>query len=230
MSAEDRNLEKRGGGKERLGGTLVGWLIRLYNATLRLEVVDRAGVQDERFSGGAMLAIWHNRLFVIGPVWQKSSEPRKTAVLTSASSDGAVVSSVMAVFGFEAVRGSSSRRGRAAMVGVMRKIKEKCFVGITPDGPRGPRYVIQGGVVKLAQACQVPIIPIRVELSKAWHLNSWDRFCIPYPFSKVTVIYEPALDVPRELSEVEFEEQRLQIQTVLRKGIDDLLPESDEDN
>jgi lysophospholipid acyltransferase (LPLAT)-like uncharacterized protein len=230
MAGVDKKLEKRGGRKERLVGSLAGWLIRIYGWTLRSEVIDRAGVFEGKFAKGAVMPLWHNRLFAIGPIWKKYQGASKSAVLTSASSDGAIVEAGMRVFGCEAVRGSSSRRSRAAIVGVMRKIKEGFFVGITPDGPRGPRYVLQPGLVKIAQACRVPVIPVRVEYESAWRMNTWDRFCIPKPFSKVLVIFEVALDVPRELDEDAFEAQRLRIQEVLREGIDDLIPEDNDQN
>jgi lysophospholipid acyltransferase (LPLAT)-like uncharacterized protein len=230
MAGVEKELEKRGGLKERLVGFLAGWLIRIYGWTLRREVIDHAGVLEGKFTKGALVPLWHNRLFVIGPIWKICQGDSETAVLTSASSDGAIVEAGMRVFGYEAVRGSSSRRGRAAIVGVMRKVKQGCFVGITPDGPRGPRYVLQPGLVKLAQACRVPVIPLRIEYKSAWRMNTWDQFGIPKPFSKVIVTIEVALDVPRELDEDAFEAQRLRIQEIMREGIDDFIPEDNDQN
>ncbi len=129
MAGVDKKLEKRGGFKERLVGSLAGGLIRIYCWTLRREVVDHAGVLEGKFPKGAIVPLWHNRLFVIGPIWKVCQGESKTAVLTSASSDGAIVEAGMRGFGYEAVRGSSSRRSRAAIVGVMRKVKQGFLVG-----------------------------------------------------------------------------------------------------
>jgi lysophospholipid acyltransferase (LPLAT)-like uncharacterized protein len=105
------------------------------------------------------------------------------------------------------------------MMALLRRLRDGCLVVITPDGPRGPRYVVQPGAVKLAQVSGVPVIPVRVEYSGAWRLKSWDRFRIPWPFSAVNIVLEQALDVPRELDEDAFEEQRKRIENVLLEGI-----------
>src|SRR5690606_9214875 len=115
---------------------------------------------------------------------------RKAVVLASASHDGAALASAMAVFGLGAVRGSSSRRGVAALIALKRALKSGVDVCITPDGPRGPRYGLQPGVVKLAASSGAPIIPIHVRFSSAWRLNTWDRFVLPKPFSRVHMIFD----------------------------------------
>ena len=221
MAETDQKLEKRGGGRERFLGTLAGLLVKIYSWFLRIEVVDRSGVLEGKYPEGVIFPTWHNRLFAIGPARAKYFSKNGLAVMASASKDGAMIAAAMAVFGVDVVRGSSSRRSRAAIVGVMRKIKEGSFVGLTPDGPRGPRYVVQPGLVKLAQACQVPVVPIHVEYSRAWRFNSWDQFRVPKPFSKVTVILGTALDVPRELDDDAFEAQRLRIEGALKEGVKD---------
>lgn len=230
MSAEKQALELRGGAKARVLGTLAGWIVKAYGWTLRITVDDRAGVgeQSGQKLDRMLYTMWHNRIFVMGPAWRKISPNRKTVVLTSASKDGSALEAAMKVFRVEAIRGSTSRRSRAAMVGLMRKVREGYAVGVTPDGPRGPRYHMQAGVVKLAQASGVPVVPTRVEFGGVWRLNSWDRFCIPWPFSRVRVIFEPALEVPKELDDHEFETHRRRLEEAMRMGIEDLIPEEND--
>jgi lysophospholipid acyltransferase (LPLAT)-like uncharacterized protein len=108
-------------------------------------------------------------------------------VLTSASHDGAALATAMGVFGIGSVRGSSSRRGVAALVGMRKALREGIDVCVTPDGPRGPRYMIQAGLVKLAETSAAPVIPIHVEYPNCWRLKTWDRFAIPKPCSTVRV-------------------------------------------
>ena len=223
MSSKKRS-EIRSDRKSALLGTLAGWSMKLLAATLRMEIRDECGIGSK---GAAMppviYILWHNRFFTVPPAWSKlCGAHRKTVALTSASHDGAVVARAMAVFGLGAIRGSSSRRGVAALVGLKRALMEGLDVCITPDGPRGPRYRIQPGVIKLAESSGAPIIPIHVRFSSAWRLKSWDRFVIPKPFSRVTVTFGPAIALPRGLDESAFEKHRLEIETLLVHGTDDV--------
>ena len=146
-------------------------------------------------------------------------------MLTSASHDGAMLARAVGVFGIGSVRGSSSRRGVAALVALRKALREGVDICLTPDGPRGPRYELQAGAVKLAQTGGVHVLPIHVEYSSAWCLKTWDRFHVPRPFSKVRVIFDEVLAVPAELSESEFEEWRLRIESILRAGVEDFTEE-----
>jgi lysophospholipid acyltransferase (LPLAT)-like uncharacterized protein len=114
----------------------------------------------------------------------------------------------------------------AALVALRKALREGVDICLTPDGPRGPRYVLQPGAVKLAEAGGAAMIPIHVEFSSAWKLKSWDRFHVPKPFSKVRVIFDEALAVQGKLSEDEFEEWRLRIESVLRAGVEDFTQEA----
>jgi lysophospholipid acyltransferase (LPLAT)-like uncharacterized protein len=128
----------------------------------------------------------------------------------------------MAFFGLGAVRGSSSRRAVAALIGMKRALKDGQDVCITPDGPRGPRYSFHPGVVKLAESSGAAIVPIHAHFSSAWRLKSWDRLVIPKPFSRVRVIFDEMLVVPAKLGEDAFQDQLTRVQGILRRAIDDL--------
>ncbi|BCU77387.1 lysophospholipid acyltransferase family protein [Luteolibacter sp. LG18] len=212
--------------KTAIFGTLAGGLMRLWCATLRYEIVDRCklGV-PEGIPGPVIYALWHNRLFSVPKAWKRlCGKHRRAAVLTSASHDGDVLSRAMGAFGIGAVRGSSSRRAIAALVGLKRALVEGVDVCLTPDGPRGPRYKLQGGLVKLAQTTGAPVIPVHVELSSCWRLKSWDRFMIPKPFSRVRIIFDQALAVPASLSDDAFETERARIESVLLAATHDSEP------
>ncbi len=218
-----KSSEIRESRKSTMIGTTAGWLMRILCATLRFEFVDRCGIGKKgTFSGPVIYCLWHNRIFTVPAAWKKvCGAHRRAVVLTSASHDGAMLARAVGVFGIGSVRGSSSRRGVAALVALRKSLREGVDICLTPDGPRGPRYVLQPGAVKLAEAGGAPMIPIHVEFSSAWTLKSWDRFHVPKPFSRVRVIFDEALAVPAELSEDEFEEWRLRIESVLRAGVED---------
>jgi lysophospholipid acyltransferase (LPLAT)-like uncharacterized protein len=225
-SAPDRDAAKvaRGHRKAERIGLLAGWVMRLWFKTLRVRVEDRGGLTDPGgLEGAAITVLWHNRVFVCAPAWRKhAGGHRGISVLTSPSRDGTILAKSMGVLGFKAVRGSSSRGGAAALIALRRVLRAGGDVAITPDGPRGPRYEVQGGVLKLAQSTGVPLIPLHARCSSAWRLRTWDGFMIPKPFSRVTIVFGQALVIPRELDDDGFEAWRAKIEQVLRDGVDDL--------
>jgi len=231
MGSDSKRGAVRGGFKERLAGTLAGWLIRIVGATLRMEVVDRCGLSERgKVEGPIIWCMWHNRVFVLPSARNRFCKWRKGVVLTSASKDGAILAAAMKVFGVEVARGSSSRRGATALKEMIKATKGGADTGVTPDGPRGPCYVLQPGIIKLAQATRTPIVPVHVEFGKVWRLNSWDRFHIPWPFSKVTITVDEMLVVPRNLDEDAFAAHCRKLEAVMRSGVQDFEESSDGDH
>lgn len=212
--------EIRESGKSTFLGKLAGRIMQAYCATLRFEIVDRCGLtRPGGLPGPVIYCLWHNRIFTVPAAWKRAcGKHRQAVVLTSASHDGAALAKAVGIFGIGSVRGSSSRRGVAALVSMLKALRHKTDVCITPDGPRGPRYVIQPGLVKLAETSGAPIIPIHVEYPACWRLKTWDRFAIPKPCSKVRVIFDEALAVPQGLSEDDFETWRRRIEELMLRG------------
>jgi lysophospholipid acyltransferase (LPLAT)-like uncharacterized protein len=141
--------------------------------------------------------------------------------LTSASRDGAVIESFLICFGVKSVRGSSSRRAVASLIALKRALKGGDQIFVTPDGPRGPRYNMEAGVVKLAQSAGTPLIPVRFSYSSSWRTKTWDRLHIPKPFSTVTIHLGEPVRITPKLDEIAFESCRKNVETTLREGIDD---------
>jgi lysophospholipid acyltransferase (LPLAT)-like uncharacterized protein len=218
-----KGSEIRSDRKSALLGALAGWMMKLLAATLRLEVRDLCGIgSPDANTPPVIYILWHNRFFVVPHAWQKlCGTHRKAVTLTSASHDGDLVARAMAVFGLGAVRGSSSRRGVAALVGLKRAIQDGSDVCLTPDGPRGPRYGMQPGVVKLAESTAAPVIPVHVRFSSAWRLKTWDRFVIPKPFSRVEVTFAEPIVLTRGMDAETFENERLKLESLLVNGTDD---------
>jgi lysophospholipid acyltransferase (LPLAT)-like uncharacterized protein len=138
------------------------------------------------------------------------------AGLVSASRDGAFLAAILERFGVQPVRGSSSRRGPQALLELRTWAARGYDLAITPDGPRGPRYVVQEGVMSLAQITGLPIVPASYHLSWKIRLKSWDGFQIPLPFSRCEVFSGRIIHVPREATDAEREELRKQLETELR--------------
>ena len=147
---------------------------------------------------------------------------RKGAVLTSASHDGAALAAVAKVMGLESIRGSSSRRGSTALREMVRAVGRGLDICVTPDGPRGPRYRLSPGVIKLAQMTRSPVMAVHLRFGSALRLRTWDRFVVPLPFSRLTIIFDELLEVPRQMDNDAFEAKRIEVENLMCAGVDDL--------
>ncbi|MGJ8672746.1 lysophospholipid acyltransferase family protein [Rubritalea sp.] len=217
-----KKTDIRGTRKQRIIGTVAGWGLRIVGSTLRIKVTDNSGLSGD-YPKPVLWAFWHNTVFVMPYVRLKFFRHRKVVVLTSASKDGAVLESAVNVCDIGAVRGSSSRRAVAALIALRKAIQDDGLdVCITPDGPRGPKYTLQPGIIKMAEATGAPLVPIRVEYKNSWRLKTWDAFRIPVPFSRVDVILETPVEIAQGSSDEMFEEQRIAVEKCMQQGLDDL--------
>lgn len=165
--------------------------VRLYRATLRLRVVGLEHRAAAEARGRPVLhAIWHQRLLLGVLAFPRSG----TVTMASRSRDGELIARFLTLWGFVAVRGSSSRGGGLAyreMVEVLRGTAR--WAALTPDGPRGPARVVKPGVARLADEVGAAILPAGSSATRVRFLGSWDRFLLPLPFSKAVVVFGPAL-------------------------------------
>jgi len=204
---------------QRLGSWLVFLAVRAISATLRYRLNDRSGHFDGSFTGSSIYCIWHNRLGLALPAYYRYAQPRRPtaglAGMVSASRDGAFLAAILQRFGVQPVRGSSSRRGPQALLELTTWAERGYDLAITPDGPRGPRYVVQEGIMYLAQITGLPIVPFSYYLPWKFQVKSWDRFQIPFPFSRCELNVEKPIRVPRDATDAEREALRRQLEQTL---------------
>jgi lysophospholipid acyltransferase (LPLAT)-like uncharacterized protein len=202
---------------------LAAWMVfvveGLVTATLRCRWRDHSGLAGAAEGAPVIFCLWHNRLAMSMVVHRR--HPRKLAALVSASKDGALLAAVLGTFGVFQVRGSTSRRGPQALLELTSFADLGYDLAVTPDGPKGPRYVVQKGVISLAQVTGLPIIPVTCNTRRKICLKSWDGFQIPLPFSRCELILKAPILVPREACEQEREELRLELQGSLRASSTD---------
>ncbi len=196
-------------------GWLIATIIRTFAATCRWRLHDPDNLSENLPDSPLIWAFWHNRIFVIPVVYHKYLKSREGAVLSSASRDGEIIAATVRCFGCHSVRGSSSRKGVSAMLKLTDWLDQGYDVAVVPDGPRGPRYRLHPGVVKLAQITGAGILSIRVEYSSSWRLKSWDQFRIPKPFSAVTVFFDPIVKLHATEDEAEFEAERHRLEQIM---------------
>lgn len=191
------------------------WLLQIWARTLRIEIQDHAGILGAPVAQPYIGALWHNRLLLLPFVLRKYLPQRTGAALISASRDGALLADLVHRFGFEVVRGSSSRKGVTAILQLAEVLESGRDVVITPDGPRGPRYELGSGIIFLAQKTSAAVVPLNMEYSRCWRLRSWDRFILPRPFSQVRVTLAAPHAVRPTSSDEEFEAERLRLQNAM---------------
>lgn len=207
------------GWRERALIWVGSWILRLLVLTLRLSVENPELLRGRVSAEPYIFAFWHNRLLLMPIIWNRFLNVRgarpQGMSLTSTSRDGELVALFLARFGVGAIRGSATRRGASSLREMAGWLKRGHDIGITPDGSRGPLYEIKPGLVLLAQLSRRPIIPLSFAYSSAWRLRTWDRFFIPKPFSRVTLLLGEPHFVPRTDTPEAFEAERVRCEQVL---------------
>lgn len=144
-----------------------------------------------------VLVSWHDALLPV--LWHHRA--RGIAAVVSEARDGQYLAQLAVRLGFAVIPGSSTRGGRRALLGAIRALRAGTPVGLTPDGPRGPRREVKPGAVAAAAAGDVPLLPVHAEARPAWRAGSWDRMLVPAPFAKVRLAYGTPFRVGRGADE-----------------------------
>lgn len=197
-----------------LAGAAAG-LMRLVNASTRWQTINGA-VAQPAWAGErpVIVAFWHNRLAMMPFCWP-SSHPFH--MLISAHPDGRLIANAVAHFGISTVSGSSHRGGSDALRALVRLARSGASVGITPDGPRGPRMRASEGAVTLARLAGVPILPAAVSVSRRLVLSSWDRLVIPLPFGHGATVWGEPITVARDAPAAEMARLREALECALNE-------------
>jgi hypothetical protein len=188
--------------RRRAGGVVVLAAMRLFMKTWRCHWKDAASCPV--LPGPVIFCFWHNRLALAMAAYddfvrEKWPSAGMCAII-SASRDGGFLAGLVEPFGVVPIRGSTSRRGPQALLEATTWMEKNYSVAITPDGPRGPAYKIQPGIIHLAQLTGRPIIPMSTHTRAKITLRSWDRFQIPLPFARCELRFGPPFRVPRDAS------------------------------
>ena len=193
---------------------LVWLLLMTVGRTWRFEVMAEEGVTPA-FHGFTprreIYCFWHQCVLACAFYFRSTH----ATILISQSFDGELITRTLELFGYRAVRGSSSRGGRDGLLALRRVLDDGTPVIFTADGPRGPIYQSKMGPVKLAEKTGAPIGAFHLEPERAWVMGSWDRFQVPKPFSRIAVSWGRWTVVPDEVDAEDLER--------LRAGVDNAL-------
>lgn len=204
----------------RLAARFIWILVQLLALTIRWRFEDKTGYLKPGTLDRFIFAVWHNRLALCAVVYNRfvrdaTRVDRNYAALISASRDGGLLARIIELFGGTAVRGSSSRRGAQALIELRSAAEAGLDLAITPDGPRGPMYTVQPGIIAIAQITGRPILPVAYRHGWKFCTRSWDRFQIPLPFTRCEVCFGAPIHVPRDASSEDRERIRNELQQAL---------------
>jgi hypothetical protein len=194
-------------------------IISTYSRTLQLKIENEADWQHLVDNGTpVLLCAWHQQFFSAIRPFERYQKYRP-ALMISQSRDGSIIAAVARHSGWIPVRGSSSRGGRGALRDMIRHLESNKLAAHILDGPTGPIGVVKAGAVRLAHAAHAVIIPFSVSARRAWFFNSWDRFMLPLPFSKVTLTFgQPVRFTPTDDRQI-FERQRSRLEAMMRVNL-----------
>jgi len=192
-------------------------LLWLVSRTWRFEVIAEEGVIPVVYGevpGPEIYCFWHQCVLPCTVYFTHSH----AVILISKSFDGELITRILKIWGFDAVRGSSSRGAREGLLGHAEVVRTGRTAIFTADGPRGPIYQTKMGPIKLAQMTGAPIGAFYLLPQRAWTASSWDRFLIPKPFTKICVSWAQWTRVPADLASEEFEPKRQELNAALERA------------
>lgn len=188
---------------------LASLLIRFLYATNKKNFHAPLSIPDEP----TIFACWHGELLMLPYLYSRYRKTPHAKVLISSHFDGMLISKTIAYFGLGTIAGSTNRNATRVLMQGIRAIKDGYDIGITPDGPKGPRHEVADGIIAMAQKAEAKIVLVEIKPTKFWQLNSWDRFTIPKPFGTLNYYATSPIDV----SALDMQSAKGMIQEGLKK-------------
>ena len=146
-------------------------------------------------------SFWHDQLLMCPLTWDNNSEIK---VLISKHRDGDIISKVISILGFGSIRGSTNKPSKNKNKGSLRAVRQiiksldnNISIGISPDGPKGPRHKVSNGIIHIARLSEKEIIPVGIGFKKKWILNTWDKFLVPKIFNEICFVWGKPIKVSK---------------------------------
>lgn len=184
-------------------------LTRVVGATLRLKTVGYEKAME--LEGGKIFLVWHGRTFIAALLFRK----KRFWTIISHSNDGRLQAKIFNKFGFNLIRGSSGDGGIKALIESIRVLKKRHTMAFTPDGPLGPSHIIKQGVLLMAKKSGAAIIPMGFSAQRRWLVPSWDKYMVPYPFSKGIIIFGDPVWISSKTTSDEEEVIRINLEKTM---------------
>jgi len=188
--------------RTKLAYSIICWIgakyIKFVSFTTKWSFINKKYVENLWKKNEAfILCFWHGRLLMMPLSWNKE---KKINVLISAHSDGQLLSKTVKHFNIETITGSSSKGGSEAIRNIIKSLKSGISIGMTPDGPRGPRMKVNSAIIKIASLTGHKIVPLSYSVKKKFFLNSWDKFLVALPFGKGCFVWGKPIKIKKNIS------------------------------
>jgi lysophospholipid acyltransferase (LPLAT)-like uncharacterized protein len=192
--------------RARILGRIGYRFVLLVGRTLRLKTPGYEKVKE--LNGGVIICGWHGKSLIPGWFFRNKG----VWVVISQSRDGEIQNVVFSSLGYSVIRGSTGRGGVRAAVEAIRVLRKGASMAMTPDGPRGPSGVVQGGVMLMAQKSGAALVPVGISARPRWQARSWDRYMFPFFFARAVFIFGDPIYVPDGSTDEEVEAHRLELE------------------
>lgn len=197
-----------------IGNYVLYILIQTLCKTLRMQSLGNKFINTlAKEKKNFVLAFWHGTMVI---PWFAHRDLKLLAII-SQSKDGDLLAKILRKWNYKVVRGSSSKGGEVALQIMIDHVKRECPVAITPDGPRGPNFKMKAGAVVTAKKSGVPLVLVGAGYKSKIKLHSWDNFEVPFPFSKVQLVYSEPILIDGNLSRDETSKIILQSEEKLNE-------------
>ncbi|WP_420549832.1 lysophospholipid acyltransferase family protein [Curvivirga sp.] len=209
----------------KAGHAFIAWLISLYIRFVYLTTkwtfigFEERDEFAKRNDTGIVMQ-WHNRIGLVGFGWNARKHP--ISLLVSGHPDGRFVSSALGYLGMGAIFGSSSKGGAAALLQCIKTAKKGIFIGLTPDGPRGPRMRMKDGPVVIAKKTGAPMSLLAYSVRKRKVLKTWDRFILPKPFNEGVLMWRELDGISKDATDEETIAYKQYLEDELTKATNEL--------
>jgi lysophospholipid acyltransferase (LPLAT)-like uncharacterized protein len=212
-----------------LTGFLIAYYLLLVKHTTRWNIENQPSVKRfKEGDKGAIILIWHSRLMLLPGAW--TTKEVNIKILISTSRDGSIVSNACRILKVNTIRVTNKVKKQEKKVKkphnsklqneIIKSLKNKDIVVITPDGPRGPRQRIKKGALRIASITGVPIYPVVFSVQKRKILKTWDRFLFPLPFNKGKVIWGNPIIIPKNITELELKNIQDKIENIMNNQLE----------
>tara|TARA_Y100000590_G_scaffold33486_1_gene36700 strand:- start:18198 stop:18869 length:672 start_codon:yes stop_codon:yes gene_type:complete len=188
--------------RTKVAYSIICWIaakyIKLISLTIKWKYIDKKYPEklwknNENF----ILCFWHGRLLMMPFSWKRG---KNINMLISEHPDGQLISKTVKYFGINTIHGSSSKGGTKALRNIIKTLRSGQSVGITPDGPRGPRMKMNSAIIKIAGLTGYKILPLSCSVKNKFFLNSWDKFLVALPFGKGCFVWGKPLKINKDIS------------------------------
>ena len=159
-------------------------------------------------------ALWHDQLLLSPFTWQTKN---RIDILISKHKDGDIIADLIKYHGFNSIRGSTNNPSKvkekntiSSIRKIIKTLKANVSIGITPDGPRGPRHKVSEGTINIARISNKKILPMALAYKEQWVLNTWDKFIIPKPFNKICIVWGDTIDIEINKIDVPIQQEALE--------------------